>query len=162
MSKSLIFCKETVSNPSRSKLTDRDWDKAVEHMETETFFDSLTDSHRSYRISGTDENGEQIELDIELEFNPDADFDYFTYDYCHHDGTLIFIKMTMTECAQRVITGQTYYKNGRKPKSGDTIKYTIGNFVFLNEYGKQFSTEEKPWMLSRTTVLLPLKVEING
>lgn len=37
------------------------------------------------------------------------------------------------------------------------VSFEVGNFVFAEEYGEQFATEEKPWMKCRFTVMLPIK-----
>ena len=161
MSNSLDFCKARASNPSVSSYADRNWNNAAENMETENFFDNILQGNRKLRVDGIDHNGNKVYLNVELSFNPDADFDYFSGDSCVHDGTLLFIYEMMNKCVEKVKYAQTLSKANGQPKSGDTIKYVVGNFVVLNEFGKQFALEDKPWLQERTTVLLPLKVEIN-
>lgn len=161
MSKSLDFCITRASNASCSSYSDRDWGKAVENTETETIFDEYLNGKRKFRINGVDDSGNAAYVDVEIQFDSDADFDYFTSDSCVHDGTLLFVVQTIKNCVDKICYAQTYNKNSGEPKSGDTIKYEVGNFVVLNEFGKQFALEDKPWLQERTTVLLPLKVEIN-
>lgn len=162
MSNSLVFCKATASDPSRSVFADSDWSKAVEIPNTETFFDKYLRGNRKICIDGLDEEDHEISLDIDLVFNDNAEFEYFTTMSCVHDGTLLFIQRLMEACVWKVCRADTYNKRLTKPKNGDRIKYTIGNFVILNEYDKKFAPEDKPWMQERTIVLLPLKFEIES
>lgn len=161
MSKSLDFCKKVASDTSRSSYVDRDWNKAVEDIETESIFDELLHGFRNFYIDGTDNEENKIHIDVEIVFNKDADFDYFTSESCIHDGTLVFIKEIMNKCVKKVCGVETYNKNVGQPQMGDTVKYIIGNFIILNEYDEHFAPLNKPWMTERTTVLLPIKMEIT-
>lgn len=62
------------------------------------------------------------------------------------------------ELLKKVMALGTYNKEMGIPQSGSEVNITIGNFVFLIEYGK-FETEDGAWLNERTTVLLPLKME---
>lgn len=161
MSKSLDYCKTIASNPLRSSYADRNWGGAVEYTETEAIFDRQIKGNRQLEMSGTDSDGNKVRLGVELLFDEDADFDYFISDSIIHDGTLLFVQNLIDKCVAKVCCAQIYNKNIRELKSGDTIKYTVGNFVVLNEFEEQFAPDNKPWMQERTTVLLPLKMEIK-
>lgn len=166
MSKSIDFCKSVASDPLRSAFADRDWNNAVEDIETEAVFDEFLRGIRSFHIRGKTDDGDDISFNVCLSFDSNADFDYFTSDSCIHDGTLAFIRGSMDKIVRNVCFARTYNKNVGEPKSGDNIKYVIGNFVVLNEDGDQFvSTDkfqfvptDKLSMSERTTVLLPLKM----
>lgn len=158
MSKSFDFCKAAAQNTYRSSYADRSWDNAVEDYETEAVFDEFLRGIRSFHIKGKTDQGDEISFEVSLSFDPNADFDYFTSDSCIHDGTLTFIRGAMDKCVRNVCFARTYNKNVGEPKSGDSIKYVIGNFVVLNEYDGQFVPIDKPFMRERTTVLLPLKM----
>lgn len=159
MSKSLEFCMAIASDPQRSGYAGRDWSKSIE-MDSVGFFDRFLNGERNLTMTGTDEC-DDIHVDISLLFDKDANFDYFTSCSYTHDGTLLFITEMMSKLVEKVCCAITYNKTLRAPKSGDTVEYTVGNFVILNEYGEQFAPEDKPWMRERTTVLLPLKMEIK-
>lgn len=161
MSKSLEFCVTTASNPLRSRYSDRDWNAAIE-IESESLFDILLKGERNFIVEGMGEHGGSINIDINLSFNKDTDFDYFASDSCIHDGTLLFSTELMRNIIERVCCAATYNSQLREPKSGDKVAYTVGNFVILNEYDGDFIHDNKPWMRERTTVLLPLKFEIKG
>lgn len=117
-----------------------------------------------------DKNGEcKVTLDnnfnIILKVDADADFDYFTMKSCRCDGTVIFYSQLMVDCLNRVLNLRTHPKNINFPKdlSNKTFIYTVGNFVLGHEYDEQkFATEEKPWIFSRFTAMLPIKFEIVG
>lgn len=132
---------------------------AVEVTNTEEFFDCAFEG-RVFCISGVDEIGKYVTRNIEIVFDKNADFEYFTSDSCTHDGTYYFVMECMYNCAKNVVTGSTYSTSKKEPFDGCKIKYTIGNFVVLNEFDDKFRTDEKPWLQERTTVLLPLKYEV--
>lgn len=99
---------------------------------------------------------------ISIRHNPDADFQYFSTAICCCDGTFIFFMDLCGEIFKNILTGQLCYIP-QKPKDAEENPYRydvffeVGNFVFAEEYGEQFSTEEKKWMKSRFTVMLPVK-----
>lgn len=161
MSKSLDFCIFAASNPTRSTLSDRNWKNAIEINDTEKFFDIYLNGERHIHVTGRDEEGNKVNLAIDIVFDENADFEYFTSSSCTYDGTIAFKMQLMSECIQSVCCGETYSMNIRKPSTGCTIIYTVGNFVLLDEFGEQFASDDKPWLEQRTTVLLPLKSEIK-
>ncbi len=158
MSKSYDFCKTIAQDTSRSSYATRSWDKALEVTETEAIFDELLDGSREFGVTGVDNNGDMVRLNVSISFDANADFDYFTSDSCVYDGTLYFVREAMNRCAQKVCCAQTYYKNIGEPKSGDSLKYVVGNFVVLAEHDGEFVPADKPWMSERATVLLPIKM----
>ena len=97
-----------------------------------------------------------------IQYNPDADFQYFTMARCRCDGTMLFYLDLMLECIDNMLEFHTWYKEVEIPKEliGVTLKYTVGDFVLAEEFGDQFTTKEKPWMRSRFTVMLPIKCEV--
>ena len=97
-----------------------------------------------------------------IQYNPDADFQYFTMARCRCDGTMLFYLDLMLECIDNMLEFYTWYKEIEIPKEliGVTLKYTVGDFVLAEEFGDQFTTKEKPWMRSRFTVMLPIKCEV--
>lgn len=160
MSMSLDFCIATASNPLRSGYSDRNWNKAKE-VESKPFFDAILNGERNLVVTGKDESGENIHLNVSLSFAKDTNFDYFASDSHIHDGTLVFTKSLIYNLVKRVCCCSTYNKKLREPKAGDKVKYIIGNFVILNEYDGDFVPNDRPYMRERTTVLLPLKFEIK-
>lgn len=108
------------------------------------------------------ENGKTTEVSVK--HNPNAQFDYFSTERCICDGTLLFAVELCKKIFNKILTGQSCYTPkmpkdaGEKPYNYD-ISFEIGNFVFTEEYGEQFATEDKPWMKSRFTVMLPIKCD---
>lgn len=161
MSKSLEFCKSVATDSARSNFLDRDFRQAEEFGETKKLYRNLLDD-RSKFVTTSNNGKEDIVIHVTVDFDPNADFDYYTSAVVVHDGTLMFVLEAIEKCLIKVATAQTYCLKSRAPKSGDSIHYTIGNAVVLNEYGDQFAPPEKPWMQERTTVLLPIKYEVSS
>lgn len=157
MSKSFDFCKAIAQDASRSSYTDRNWDNAIEYNNTEAIFDKYLNKVRSFSINGKLESGINFNFNVNLSFDNNADFDYFTSASCIHDGALVFVENTICRCVKNVCLARTYNKNIGALESGDSVEYVIGNFVVLTEYDGDFVPNDKPWMRERTTVLLSLK-----
>ena len=155
MSKSFDFSKAAVS---RSGYANRSWDNACEKYETMAIFDEYLHGARNFSLGWTVDNVDDICFDFSINFDSNADFDYFTSESCIHDGTFIFIRELIDRCVRKVCLAQSYYKPIGAPKSGDNIQYVIGNFVIITEYDGDFVPKDKPWMRERTTVLLPIKM----
>ena len=108
------------------------------------------------------ENGETTEISVK--HNSNAQFDYFSTESFCCDGTLLFMLELCEKVLNRILTGQSCYipkipkDAGEKPYNYD-ISFEVGNFVFAEEYGEQFATEDKRWMKSRFTVMLPIKCD---
>lgn len=142
MSKGFEWCKKRASDPSMSGYADKDWSKAREICPTGLF--SMFPSRG----------------DVIVKHDPDAGFQYFTSASLVHDGTLKFFRDACVSCVSNVMTRRTYFLGADKPLPGEVVKYTVGNFVVLDEYGDKFAPEGRPWMKSCTTVLLPVKYEV--
>ena len=76
-------------------------------------------------------------------------------------------KEVMQDVLYKVLSCQTYNKsilkdipNNEEFFNTHIFKYVIGDIVLCQEYSKEFSTKEKPWMTRRTTALLPIKFEV--
>ena len=130
-----------------SKYKDRDWTKAEEVKAKKVF----NYAKRTFGLSPKD--------NVQIVFDENVELDYFSSQSCCHDGTILFELETYMEIVARIVTGKSYFISKGEPQK--YTKYTIGNFVCLNEYGN-FGTEEKPWMHQRTTIMLPVKYETWG
>lgn len=163
MSKSLKFCKRIASDKFRSSFADRNWTDAIE-IDSEKFFTNVLKNRRSWLIRKELEDGQNIDITINLTINPEEKFDYFTSASCVHDGALLFELELINDCIYNVILGKTYNKNIGEPKSNDTVHYTVGNLVVLNEYDmdhNKFCSKDKPFLCERTTVLLPIRMNLK-
>ena len=157
MSKSLDFCKNRASNPDISGYADRDWNNAVEQNIAD-WLDLIVKGVRSYKFTGHLDDGTEVFYNINLEINPDADFDYFTSDSFICDGTLIFLAESVDKMLRKILMLGTYNKSLGEPPNGCTVNWIIGNAVILSEYDGDWIPEDKQWMRERITVLIPLKV----
>lgn len=157
MSKSLDFCLGIVKDPERFTLKRDNWEEAFER-ESQPVFDGLLNGIRTLHLSAPND----FELDLELNFCDDVDFQYVTVETCLYDGTLLFVQDLMIKCVEKICRAGTYYTPMGRPENGTTMRYTIGNFVVLlecDENGDKFTPKDRPWMTGRATVVLPLKVE---
>lgn len=140
MNKSLDFVIERCKNP-QSPYHDRKWKDAICVPVIDDLYNILF---------GAVANG------ISVQYDPNAQFEYFISSSSRHDGSLLFELETIKTVAEKICSGNSYFAHVQ-PLS-DQKTYIIGDLILLNEYGKEFSTEEKPWMQQRTTVCLPVKV----
>lgn len=164
MSKSLDFCREIASDSTRSSFTDRDWSN-VKEIDPTPIFDNILHGIRKYRLDMLDDQFKSFHLNIDIDFNPNANFTFFTSNTSIHDGTLLFVHECIEKCVMNVITGKTYDSRYTQPKSGDTLQYTVGNIIILSEYdtdGANFAPEDKRWLHERTTALLPISMKVKG
>ena len=165
MSKSLEFIKQRASNKSYSTFYDRDFSKAKE-MDTLSIFRAITGSEwgkNRYHIEcdAKSDDGDVGHRVIDIIIDPDGDFDYFTSESCLCDGTYYFYIETIRKALLKIITGQTYNSNYTKPKITDAISYTVGNVIVLDEYDYKFAPQDRPWLTSRVTIMIPLKYKID-
>ena len=106
------------------------------------------------------------DIEIQVKYDPDAEFEYFTMERCICDGTLFFFYKLVATVLNNVFTCATYNK-AKLPSDYDSnpfaykLKYIIGNPVIAIEHGKEFATEEKPWMLDRFSAMLPIKMNFE-
>lgn len=126
--------------------------------------DRKSDSEWKLKLYAKSECGDKKQVNIEVQYNPNTDFDYFTMKSCRCDGTLIFYFELCEKILENVFLGNTQYKpklpeNYENDMDKYIIKYVVGDFVFANEFGEEFATEDKPWMLSRFSVMLPIKCD---
>ena len=121
MSRSCDLCIKIAQQSERSSFADREWHNAKE-IPSEELFEKFKEL---LPIIGKN---------IEIKFDEDVEPDYFTSCSLCHDGTEAFESYAFLKCMENVLFGKTYCTEKGKPKT--KIRYTVGNFVLLNEYGK--------------------------
>lgn len=103
-----------------------------------------------------------------IKYDPDADFEYFTMESCVCDGTLIFLLENIAKIIDKVLHMGTYNTNTLPSDYADNCDkykatYTVGNLVICSEHGEygvdDWVPEDKKWMRTRWTVMLPIKTE---
>lgn len=106
--------------------------------------------------------------DFSVKYDPDAEFEYFTMISCVCDGTLIFLLENIAEIINKVLYMKTYNTTTLPfdyVEHCDKYKttYTVGNLVICSEFGEygvdDWVPEDKKWMRTRWTVMLPIKTE---
>jgi len=160
LSNSLTFCQNRASNPSISFYADRNWSNAAEHDITPPL-DHIVKGDRKYELTGKFDDDTDLFYNVNINIDPDAEFDYFVSDSFISDGTLIFLVESMDKLIKKAMSLQTYNKELGPPPNGCTVNLTLGNFVVLNEYDGDWIPADKKWMRERTTVLLPIKMEYD-
>lgn len=106
------------------------------------------------------------DIKIWVKYDPYAEFEYFTMERCKTDGTLSFFSDLLVRVINKVFLFQTY-NNVKVPNDYDrnpffyTVKYVIGNPVITIEHGDDFATEEKPWLLDRFSIMLPIAMDFE-
>lgn len=107
------------------------------------------------------------EMNVTVRYDPDAEFECFTMERCKCDGTYIFFEELYAMILNKVYGAQTY--NIEKAPSdfcdhpfNYNIEYIVGDFVNAEEYGDEFSIEDKPWIKSRFSVMLPMKMNFES
>ena len=155
MSKSLEFSIDRLSDPDISCYSNSDWSKAVE-VSSEEIFDSYIDGCREINVEGYDEDGQPINVKTILTFDQEGDFQYCATKKCVCDGTLLFLDNLKYNLVSAVCCAKTICKSIEPVENGDTINYTIGNFVILTEECES-PDKDKPWLTDRFIVALSLK-----
>lgn len=121
--------------------------------------DEILEGLRAWSVTKTDKNGGIVELNIQININPNSDFSRVISASCIHDGSLFYQSSCLNECLHKIFKGEIYDANYGEPRHNDTIGYTIGNPVALVE-PCEFETNKRPLLCERTTVMLPLAVKI--
>lgn len=155
MGKSLDYIKQRVQGKENVSLN-LDFEQAFEFSPKQYL---KMDENDRLTIQWTDDDANSnADISVEVNYDPNAKFEYFTMSSCCHDGTLLFSLECITECLKKILGVQTYNKKVGLPSDPAHADYfyTIGDIVMVHEYGDQFATAEKPWMKSRTTVLIPI------
>ena len=154
---SLEFCKKRIKEQEHSAYKDRNFSLA-EECDEGTFellraavrFNSMTNLVANWNDS----------IHYSIEYNPQSQFDYFASESIISDGAIYFRTKAIMDVIDRVAQCQTYYIPKGAPTDGDFIKYTVGNVVFIEEYG-DYGQEGKRWLNTRITVMLPIKYEVK-
>lgn len=106
------------------------------------------------------------ELTVSVKYNPLGDFEYCTMERCRNDGTFVFYRELIERNIMKIFCGQTYNSTKLPKDFYDHIdryemNYEIGDLVLASEYSSKFATKEKPWMRSRFTVFMPIKMSFK-
>ena len=166
--KSLEFIKNRFNSDNCNKeFSKNDYKSLCEQSTLDWLNSRLFDSENNkwdMSLVGTDDNGKSFKILTSINYNPDADFEYFTMQRCVCDGTLIFYSDLVEDILLSLTGGETYNKE-KEPYDFinhqyeyDRI-YEIGDLVLGDEFSSKFGTKEKPWMQSRFTVFLPIKMD---
>lgn len=167
MGKSLEFVKQRIANGECNGMENNEYDTMFEC----NLLENIENTYGSFLWKGDICNYVLDTLEgsteITIKYDPDADFEYFTMERCINDGTLYFFEDLFFKVINKLygFQGDRTYNIKKAPSDFLTnpfnydIKYTVGNFVCGTENSRDFSLEDKPWMRSRFTVMLPIKME---
>lgn len=161
---SLEFVKNRIENGD-TNLNISDYDSLYQVNLLEILKNTNNDNIAKYLSEGV--RATKGDLEYTIKYEPNCDYEYFTMSRCNCDGTLMFYNDLCYKALNKVLNAETCkdgvmtYKIYNKIEDY-TIEYIIGDFVFGDEYDElKFKTEEKPWMYSRFTVMLPIKFELK-
>lgn len=163
MCKSLDFVKERITSGFCNGMENNTYKTMIEQNTLDIFkkFEFFKDGETSRTFEVSIKNIKSL-FTVNIKYNPNADFEYFTMQRCICDGTFVFFQDLMAECLNKMIHLKTCNVNKEIPKdlTGYSIVYTVGDYVLAEEFGKEFSTEDKPWMQCRFTAMLPIKFDV--
>lgn len=172
MGKSLDFVKNRIAsgvcngmeNNKYECMQELEFLDVLENYQHNVIFDEENVCKRILHMTSLTNSTSDIE--IQVKYDPDAEFEYFTMERCRCDGTLFFFYELVTTVLNKVFSLETHNKE-KVPSDYDNnpfaykVKYTIGNPVIAIEHGEEFATEEKPWMLDRFSVMLPIAMDFE-
>lgn len=169
MGNSLDFIKNRISSGVTFGMDLANFEGATE-FSFESFISTLPQEFKNYYSNGEIKTilyGTQGEkrgsMSVVIKYSPSETFEYFTLKECVCDGTFLFASQLMEEILNSLLGVQAYNSKTIPEEAlidvwGYNVIYTIGDFVFNIENG-DFGTEDKPWLHSRFTMMLPLKCE---
>ena len=167
MGKSLNFVKQRIATGECNGMENNKYDTMFEC----NFLEIIENTYGSFLWKGNTCNFVMDNLEgsteITIKYDPDADFEYFTMERCINDGTLYFFEDLFFKVINKLYGVQDDRTYNIKKAPSDFlpnpfnyyIKYTVGNFVCSTENFCDFSIGSEPWMRSRFTVMLPIKME---
>ena len=154
MGKSLDYIKRRVSE-GRTNFKDMSFNNASE-VSPHQFLNFKNGN--SLMVDLVDDANPDTDISVTVTYDPNAELGYFTTESSRHDGTMLFVAENIAACLKKILLCQTYDKTVGMPENPMKCHYhyTIGDIVVVNEFGRRFATDEKPWMQQRTTVMIPI------
>lgn len=172
MGKSLDFVRNRIASGVCNGMENNKY----ESMQQLDLLDVLKNYHNNITFDGknvytrflniTTVTGSAGDIEIQVKYDPDAEFEYFTMERCRCDGTLFFFYELVAKVLSKVFTLGTYNKK-KVPSDYNNnpfaykVKYTIGNLIATIEHGNDFATKEKPWLLDRFSIMLPIAMDFE-
>lgn len=163
MNKSVDFIKQRISECACANWVPKiGWDKAnVFNPYSILEFDKVICNEQNFTLSC-----EGHKTKVQIIYDPNADFDYVSFEQSWHDGTLLFYYETMYKVAKKPFGLLTYNKN-LAPDDFDCdslasvfkfeYEFIIGDIVELTEYSES-PFKGKPWANAHTVVGMPIKM----
>lgn len=170
MGKSLNFVKKRILTGECNGMENNNW----VYLKEVSFLDIWNSEYinlkdhslpKIFNYRFENDNNKEHTMDMTLEYNDNADFQYFSTERCICDGTMLFEIENMLHVINKIINLKTYCTDVIFPNDFEdspwkyNLKYTVGNFVIGMEKDDKFSTKDKPWMTCRFTAMLPIKME---
>ena len=169
MNKSLNFVKQRIMSGNCAGMEIKNYSNMFEVNTRElcrNFKDVFKDDDITFRHVEYDADDKKIHFCVDIKYDPDYDFEDFITQRCISDGTYFFFLELSANCLNKIMTLKVL-NNNQVPHdvsavwlNGKNLIYTIGNFVWAEEIGQEFSTNEKPWMMDRMSAILPIKLDI--
>jgi len=165
MNKSIEYIKNTILNrPETINIPKDGWDKAIvinpmkKYKELEP---KITINNNKFEIRLECDQGKFINT---IEYNPNAEFDYFTTERSTHDGTLIFTLNNIQKILIKILKKETYYTKIPQDVIDNPFnynyKYIIGDIIIHQDFGIKNINGNK-WPGQTDTLVLPIKFEYS-
>jgi len=131
----------------------------------EEFFETMDSTGFDYTIKHKDENDNEVNLHSRIDFNKNANFNYFASNYIVHDGTTYFIHSSMCDIIRKVLTRETF---NRDILTDEIIKnihqykvtYTLGDIVIQEDFGMK-GINGRIMMGESNWICLPIEYKIE-
>ena len=167
MNKSINYINQLIKDyPDRvsNDITEINWDKAntINLMDyIEANIPSLTIKGNTVRVNIVNKTT-NIVSNVNLKYNPNAKFNYFTTDISTHDGTLLFIGQAIERILSKILTVQTQYINAIPKGFNETdffehdYFYEVGDILLHSDVGMK-NINGRNIMGQRDVMMLPIK-----
>lgn len=117
----------------------------------------------SYKMS-EQKDGNIQEININIEYNPNAGFEHFAITKCLSNGTLCFALDAHFEILKPFFDG-SWCDDKSTPSDIEEnywnydIHYIVGDFVSCTQVDEKYAPKDKPQMSYRFTLMLPFSIE---
>jgi hypothetical protein len=100
---------------------------------------------------------------LNIEYNTEADFEYFTMESSTHDGTLLFVVEVIQKIVDKVLRLGTYPTNNTPKDIVENLcnynyKYIVGDIIVHRDFGMK-NINGHNWQGETDIVVLPIKFE---
>lgn len=163
MNNSLAFIKSRIKESHTYGMPVDGWDNAIVlspiDFMNRLLGNEIINNNLKYKLNfGNNKN-----LKVEITYDPNGEFEYFTNESSTYDGTLIFFEQTVNEVLRKLFFAQTTSKDISVKDISENpdkyiLKYIIGDLVTHRDFGIKTINGNK--MYGETDIVcLPISVK---